>query len=127
VEPVLETRLAGPIAAGLHRIRLSDHGVTLDPDVPYRWYVSVVLDNDRRAKDVLAGGMIERVAPSPELRQRLAQASREQVPSIYASDGLWYDAVTAASDLLDAAPANPVLRRERAALLSQVGLRDIRE
>jgi Domain of Unknown Function (DUF928) len=127
IEPVLETRLAGPIEAGLHRVRLADHGVRLDPEVAYRWYVTVVIDPDRRAKDVLAGGVIERVTPSPELRQRLAAAPKEQVAAVYASDGLWYDALTAASDLVDATPADPALRRERAALLSQVGLRDIRE
>ena len=122
VEPLLETRLPSPTAAGLHRVKLADLGVRLDPDVPYRWYVSVVLDPDRRAKDVLAGGVIERVSVSSDLRQRVAQASKEQLPAIYAADGLWYDALTTASDLVEANPANQTLRRERAALLSQVGL-----
>ena len=125
IEPVLETRLAGPIQAGLHRVRLADYGVRLDPDVPYRWYVAVVVDPDRRAKDVLAGGVIERVTPSQDLRQRLAAAPREQVAAVYAGDGLWYDALTAASDLVEAAPGDPAVRRERAALLTQVGLREV--
>jgi hypothetical protein len=126
-EPLLEARLAGPIEAGLHRFRLAEQGIRLEPDVPYRWYVAVVLDPERRAKDVLAGGVIERVALPEKVRQRLAQARKEEAPSIYAEDGLWYDALTAASDLVDAAPGDPAPRRERAALLSQVGLRDVRE
>ena len=124
IEPVLETRLAGPVTAGLHRVRLADYGVTLDPDVQYRWYVAVVLDPDRRAKDVLAGGVVERVPLTPELRQKLAQAKKEDVPSIYAGDGLWYDALTAVSDLVDGAPSDAALRQQRAALLGQVGLRE---
>ena len=127
IEPVLETRLPAPIQAGLHRVRLADHGVRLDPEVPYRWYVAVVVDPDRRAKDVLAGGVIERVAPSAELHQRIASAPKEQVAAVYAGGGLWYDALTAASDLVEATPGDPVLRRERAALLTEVGLRDVRE
>ena len=127
IEPVLETRLPGPIEAGLHRVRLADHGVRLDPDVAYRWYVAVVVDPDRRAKDVLAGGVIERVTASPQLLQRVAQARGEQVPAIYAADGLWYDALTAASDLVDAAPADPVRRQQRDALLREVGLSEVRQ
>lgn len=126
IEPLLETRLPGPVEAGLHRVRLADHGVRLDPDVEYRWYVAVVLDPERRAKDLLAGGVIERVAPSPQLLQRVAQSPR-QTPAIYAGDGLWYDALSAASDLLDAAPGDADLRRQRSTLLTEVGIRDVRQ
>ena len=123
-EPLLEARLPGPITAGVHRVRLADHGIKLDPDVAYRWYIAVVIDPDRRAKDVLAGGVIERVALSRDLEQRVSQAAKRQVPAIYAGNGLWYDALSAASDLVEAAPSDPDLRRERASLLTEVGLRE---
>jgi Domain of Unknown Function (DUF928) len=40
---------------------------------------------------------------------------------------LWSDGLTAITNLLDAAPKDPALRRQQPALLEQVGLRQIAE
>lgn len=127
VEPLLEAKIPGPIEPGLHRFRLAEHGVRLESDVPYRWYVAVVVDPDRRSKDVLAGGVIEHVGPSAEIRQRLVQATKEQAPAIFAGAGLWYDALAASSDLIEKSPDDQAARQQRAALLAQVGLRAVGE
>src|SRR5262245_5663919 len=74
--PILETRLPAPVTPGVHRIRLADHGVRLEPGVPYRWFVTIVPDSDRRSKDILAGGAIERVEPPAGLPAKLAQARK---------------------------------------------------
>ena len=126
-EPLLETRIPGPIAAGLHRIRLDEYGVKLEPGVSYRWYVAVIPDAGRRSKDILAGGIIERVEPSAELRDRLAGARPEELASIYADAGFWYDALAVSSDLIEHSPGQDGPRQQRAALLAQVGLKDLRE
>src|SRR5262245_16127928 len=122
VEPLLETRLTGPIQAGAQRIDLARYGVRLAPGVPYRWYVAVVPDPARRSKDILAGGTIERVAPAAELQAKLATASPQELPLIYAEAGLWYDSLAAYSALIEAAPGDEGLVRQRAALLAQIGL-----
>jgi hypothetical protein len=121
-QPILETRLAAPVAPGVHRIRLADHGVRLEPGVPYRWFVTIVPDSNRRSRDILAGGAIERVAPPEGLPAKLAQARKEETAFLYAEAGVWYDALAAISDLIDSAPNDPVLRKQRATLLAQVGL-----
>jgi hypothetical protein len=84
--------------------------------------VAVVPDSGRRSRDILAGGAIQRVNPSGEMAARLGQARREELPSIYAEAGLWYDALTAMSELIESAPDDAGLRRQRAALLTQIGL-----
>src|SRR2546430_4573718 len=76
-QPLLEISVAAPIEAGIHRLRLSDHGVRLAPGVAYRWYVAVVPDPGRRSRDILAGGAIQRINQSPEMVARLGQARRE--------------------------------------------------
>jgi hypothetical protein len=126
-EPVLEARIPGPIRAGLHRVRLDEYGVRLEPGVSYRWYVAVIPDAGRRSKDVLAGGIIERAEPTADLRDRLARARPEELASVYAEAGLWYDALAVSSELIERSPGEEGLRRQRAALLSQVGLPDARE
>jgi hypothetical protein len=78
VTPLLETTIAGPLAPGVHPIRLADHQISLQPGVNYQWFVALVPDAERRSNDVIAGGGIERVVPSDPLREKLAAA---QAPS----------------------------------------------
>ena len=127
VKPILETRLPAPVTAGVHRIRLSDYNVRLAPGASYRWFVSVVPDADRRSKDIMAGGTIERIEMPEGLKAKLAQAPKSDLPSIYAEAGLWYDTVATISEQIEAAPQDQVIRDQRTALLSQVGLTGITE
>ena len=124
-EPLIELRLQPPVAAGVHRLRLSDHNVRLAAGTPYQWYVAVVPDGARRSKDILAGGMIERVSSPAELAQKAATASRAQLPALYAEAGLWYDAIGTLSELLEQTPNDAALLDQRSALLRQIGLPDI--
>jgi hypothetical protein len=87
--------------------------------------VVLIPDPHSRSKDVIAGGLIERIEPSEALRIKLAQAGKTQRPYIYAEAGVWYDAVAAISDQIDTASNAQNLREKRAALLEQVGLQDI--
>ena len=82
----------------------------------------MVPDSDRRSKDILAGGAIERVDLQDEIKAKLAKAQNNDMPFIYAQAGLWYDALKAISDLIDAAPQNQELHKQRTSLLTQVGL-----
>jgi hypothetical protein len=120
--PVVETTLRGPFAEGMHRIETSRHGVKLRRGVTYQWFVALVTDPERRSSDVIAGGAVELTAPPPDLEARLAQVSRERAPLLLAEHGIWYDAVDGLSRLIEASPDDPEPRRQRAALLSQVGL-----
>lgn len=122
VKPILETQLPPPTKPGIQRVRLADYNVHLAPGAAYRWFVAVVPDADRRSKDILAGGAIERVNLQEDVKAKLAKASDKELPFVYAQAGLWYDALKSISDLIDAAPQNQELRNERAALLKQVGL-----
>lgn len=124
VAPVLETTIAGPLAPGVHPIRLADHQVSLTPGITYQWYVALVSDAERRSNDVIAGGGIERVAASEPLREKLVAAP---APSGFAlaEAGIWYDAFDALSRAVDASPRDPEARGSRAALLEQVGLVEV--
>jgi hypothetical protein len=120
VDPLLEVTLPGPTAAGVHVVRLADHGIALDPDRSYDWSVALVVDPARRDLDVAAGSAIRRSATPPELSAALAGGA----PSyrVLAGNGIWYDAIADLSDAIAAKPADAALRAERAGLLEQVGL-----
>jgi hypothetical protein len=124
-QPLLETRLPSPVQPGLHRIKLADHGVRLAPGIAYRWSVTVISDANRRSRDILAGGVIERVEPPAGLREKLAERDRDEYPFVYAQAGLWYDALDSISQLIDVRPNDAQLRKQRSALLTQVGLPEV--
>jgi hypothetical protein len=86
--------------------------------------VALVRDPERRSKDSVAGGGIERVAPSPELEARLAAADERNAYRVLAESGIWYDAVDRLSRQIES-DQQASLREERAALLSQVGLEKV--
>ena len=125
VRPLLETPIGFPEQPGVQCIRLARYGVFLQQGVEYKWFVALVPDRERRSKDILAWGAIERIAFSEALHAELVSASDEKAPSIFAKAGLWYDALAAISDLIDASPNDTVLRKHRASLLEQVGLTEI--
>ena len=127
VKPVLEARLKPPEKAGFQCIRLADHGIQLRRNVPYKWFVAVLTDPDRRSRDTLSGGMIEVVSPSPDLSAKLNQTAKAKQPFALAEEGIWYDALAALSDRIEASPKDLSLRKQRAALLEQVGLNEAAE
>jgi hypothetical protein len=120
VEPLVETVLPTPKRAGVHRIRLADHGVKLAAGIEYEWSVSLVLDPNERSKDIVATSWIDRIPESGELKSRLA--SEGATAAVFAEEGLWYDAIGALSDEIDRDPADVQLAEQRADLLRQVGL-----
>ena len=124
LEVIYQGRLASGPQAGIQFIRLQDLSVALQAHVLYRWYVTVVMDPQRPSRDVVAGGMIERIPLSETAA--LPAASHERV-GYYAQAGLWYDAFAAISDLIAVTPHDLSLREQRAALLRQVGLATVAE
>lgn len=124
-KPILEIAIKTPVDAGIHRINLADHGITLKPGKQYEWFVAIVTDPTQRSSDIMAGGSIEYAAPSKPLRDRLAKAGEKGQHAIYAEEGIWYNAISSLSDLIAANPGDKSLKEQRAALLEQVGLRDV--
>ena len=118
--PLLETRLKGPFNPGIRSLPLS--GYSLKSGIEYQWSITLVFDEAQRSKDVVAGGTIRLVQPSSRLEADLRGADPRKMPVIYAAEGIWYDALAFLSQLIEANPADKVLREQRAALLEQVGL-----
>lgn len=114
-QPVVEAKLPRPPAPGTQRVRLADYDVALVPGVEYEWSVALLADPGSEKTAHLARGFVLRI--DPPIRSRSAGPVHQ-----LAERGLWYDALAAAVDALERAPARADLRRERDALLRQVGL-----
>lgn len=115
-QPLLDKDIAPPAKTGIQRLELKALGVTLSPGVEYRWTVS-----DSR---ISSTGMIRRVEPSQDLARKLnGVPSGRSRYTLLAREGVWYDALDEVSRAADSAGA--VAGRHRAALLDQIGLKDI--
>ncbi len=125
INPILEVTLPGPFEPGIQRIRLADHGVTLQPGGDYQWFVRVVPNPDQRLYDRVVGGGIQRVEPTADLQARLAASPPAAAYYALAAAGIWYDALDALSQQIDAAPEDESLRAQRAGLFEQVGLEGV--
>lgn len=122
IDPLVETSLPCSVRAGIQRLDLGDYDVELAPGEEYEWSVALVTDPKRRSSDVISAGRIKRVDPSTELAAKLDGTAEEDRPSLYASEGIWYDAVASVSRQIEEDPGDAVLQTQRAALLAQVGL-----
>jgi hypothetical protein len=128
VKPLHEGTIPTPTQAGVQSLDLKDLGLTLEPDVQYRWYISAIRNPDSPSQDIVAGGMIERCEFSTCLVEMEVDLSCDR-PSVQrnALRGFWYDAISCLSDLIKINPEDASLRRMRAALLKQVGLNGVAE
>jgi Domain of Unknown Function (DUF928) len=128
VKPLHEGTIPTPSQAGVQSLDLKDLGLSLEPDVQYRWYISAIRNPDSPSQDIVAGGMIERCEFSTCLVEMEVDLSCDR-PSVMrnAVRGFWYDAISCLGDLIKADPHNASLRRDRAALLKQVGLNGVAE
>ena len=124
-EPEVETTLAAPDRAGIQRIRLADYGVKLEPGAEYEWAVTLIVDPERRSKDVVVTGWIDRIEHSGRLAARLESEGDERSAAIYAEEGLWYDSFAALNDQIDGNPGDANLLTQRIDVLRQVGLNKV--
>jgi predicted Zn-dependent protease len=85
--------------------------------------VALVTDPEKRSSDLVASGVIKRVEPSTDLKEKITRATPASLAAVYAEAGIWYDALAVLSDQIEAQPDNQSLRETRSDLLRQVGLK----
>ena len=122
-KPIVQVMVERSGKAGIQRLKLADQGAKLALDVEYQWVVALITDPDNRSKDLVASGVIKRIAPTADLKEKISKAPAASLANVYAEAGVWYDALTVLSDQIDAQPDNKSLRQSRADLLQQVGLK----
>ena len=126
IRPIYEGSIPTPTEAGVQSIDLKSLGLTLEPNIQYRWFVSASPNPESPSKDMVAGGMIERCEFSECLTITPVNLTcdRESVRT-NALIGFWYDAMGCVCSLIKKDSKDPSLRRLRAALLRQVGLNGV--
>ncbi|MBE9068308.1 DUF928 domain-containing protein [Leptolyngbya cf. ectocarpi LEGE 11479] len=120
-ETVYQTQLSGNHSAGIMRLTLPEDAPTLQLNTRYRWFFSVGCDSG----PVNVSGSIDLVSLDPALQLSLAEATPREQVAIYASNGLWQDAITLLGELYRADSDNISRANDWYSLLESVGLEDI--
>ena len=125
IRPILEQSLPSPVHAGIHCMKPREYGVEFKAQESYRWFVTVVLDQNRPSQDLVAGGMIERISFDEACTLDMPCASPScdiEGISRYSESGLWYDAVACLLQLIEQDPNKESLRHMLEHLLQQSGV-----
>lgn len=97
-DEVLYTATYAEIAqVGVSRLAPPEGVPALEPDVPYRWMLSVNCP-DESGEDSATTGIVVRRSPSDDLSQQLAEADTEARINLLASHGFWFDTLTEVGD-----------------------------
>jgi hypothetical protein len=108
--------------AGIHQLDLSDHKISLQPEVLYQWSVAAVSGEGGHPENIVASGIIEHMEPGEGLRNRIRKVRGIALVEVYAYEGLWYDALESISSMIEESPEDRNLVAIRASLLDQAGL-----
>lgn len=88
----------------------------------YTWQLALVCDPNKRDRDIVVSGWIQRVSPSPNLAMRVKQATPQERVTIYANERLWYETLITLNQLRRDFPKDPDLEEAWKKLLKSVGL-----
>lgn len=127
ITPLLKTMTSGDEESGIHSVRFANYDIHLKTGVRYKWFVSLINDPALNTRVLIAGGVIERIPLSKELRDNLDRAGSWRAPYVYAEEGIWYDSLTSISDIIMSVPDRSPFRMQRASLLEQAGLSEVAE
>jgi hypothetical protein len=124
-ESLIEETFTLNAQAGIQALPLSQYKVKLEQDIEYEWSISLVCDPSNPSLNIFSTGRIKQIAPSAKLSQALKTASSKQLPHLYAENGIWYDSLDELSQSIQKKPSDKKLRKVRASLLKQGGLKSV--
>ena len=95
-QTIYKTSLTG--TPGVVSFRLPSKAAPLEIGKQYRWYFNIYCQKD---KQIIANieGYVKREQLKPALKTQLEKATPRQQVNLYAANGIWYDALSVASEL----------------------------
>jgi hypothetical protein len=120
---IYSTRFTSPnTASGLMAIAIPTTADSLEVDQSYQWTLAVYCDPGRPFASVSVSGTIQRVALSPTQQAQVEAATPLQQASLYAAEGIWYDAFNTLATLRPTAANQPQFTTSWTELLRQGNL-----
>jgi hypothetical protein len=126
-KPVIEVQLPNTIQTEKNEtcycVNLKDYDIQLEPDILYRWYISVAQNPESHSRDVVVGRRIERCSEeSCLIREMPSRRCDVNFAQVLARSGMWYDSISCLCDLIKSSPDDKTLRPLLIYYMWQAGL-----
>ncbi|AFZ26621.1 protein of unknown function (DUF928) [Cylindrospermum stagnale PCC 7417] len=89
-----ETSLTLPDKTGIISYTLPDNTPALEVGKTYRWYLTLVCDDQDSSSNPRVDGWVKRTQPELTLSEALLKSNLQQLPTLYADAGIWHEALT---------------------------------
>lgn len=125
---VYQTPVTPPETPGVISLRLPSTAAPLEIGKLYHWYFKIYCNSAKTSDPVdpvFVEGWVQRAVLSPTFESQLAAAIPQQRSTLYAANGIWYDALTSLAEFRLVDPENAALTADWADLLQSVGLNNV--
>ena len=125
IKPVLEVPLPNSIQTGKNEtcycVNLKDYDIQLEPDILYRWNISIDENPESPSHDVVLGGLIKRCSEKGCLIQEMPSRYDRNFVRFLASRGFFYDSISCLCELIKSSPDDETLKRMLDELMLEAG------
>jgi hypothetical protein len=126
-QTIYRTTVPLPATAGIMQVQLPSTINPLEPDQRYHWFFKVRASCQPNQAPMLSyvEGWVQRTRLDPALDRQIAEAAPLQKATLYAENGIWYDALTTLAELKLAAPEDQAIAQDWTNLLKAIGLENL--
>lgn len=122
---VYETTFALPSKPGIIEFTLPSIAPSLEVGKQYQWYLAIACRPGETDDNLIVSGWVERTKATPEFLQKLASTDPKQLSSVYATAGIWHEALNTVVQQRCTSPKERTVLANWQALLSSVGLKNV--
>ncbi|MBC1223186.1 DUF928 domain-containing protein [Nostoc sp. UCD121] len=118
-ETIYQTPVSLSGTPGIVSLSLPSTASSLKISKRYHWYFNIYCNQEQ--SPIFVNGWIKRIELSPVLKSQLEKATPKQRVALYATNGIWYESLTASAELRRIEPKHA----DWARMLQAVGLNNI--
>ncbi|MBD2385849.1 DUF928 domain-containing protein [Cylindrospermum sp. FACHB-282] len=122
---VYETTFALPDKPGIIGFTLRAKTPILEVGKQYHWYLAIACRPGETEDKQIVQGWVERTQPTPELLKKLATTDPKKLSRVYATSGIWHEALNTLVQQRCTSPKEPTILTNWQALLTSAGLKNI--
>ncbi|MEH2460149.1 DUF928 domain-containing protein [Nostoc sp.] len=122
---IYETTFKLPKQSGIIGFTLPAKAPSLKVGKQYHWYMVNACNSEELAEEINVDGWVERIQPTPDLSKLIARTNPKQLSQVYATAGIWYEAVHTLVQQRLANPSDRTVMTNWQALLESVGLKNL--
>jgi hypothetical protein len=115
-------KIAPTQTPGVMKIDLPKSSEGLAPNRVYHWFLTLNMDCRRGQRPIFVDGWIQRAPIDRLLSSQLERATPAAKVSLYAENGLWYDAIATLANLRATKPQDAALTQDWQSLLEAIEL-----